>query len=68
MPGFYVPRNINGCRRGLEGGALIRGHATVREVNRELSLTLPEGETWTGVYDEGYERFRALYPAIRPFS
>ncbi|MFO0615239.1 MAG: hemolysin family protein [Polyangiaceae bacterium] len=31
------------------GSALVRGDVPIREVNRELELELPEGETWTTV-------------------
>jgi putative hemolysin len=34
-------------RREADGAAVVLGEATVREVNRQLDLCLPEGETWS---------------------
>ena len=36
-------------RREPDGAALVSGHAPVREVNRALELSLPEGEAYTTV-------------------
>jgi len=40
-----VPEEL--VRREPDGSALIRGNARIREVNRELSLDLPEGDSST---------------------
>ena len=36
-------------RREPDGSTLVRGDAPIREVNRELSLSLPEGDAWSTV-------------------
>ena len=36
-------------RREPDGTALVRGMVPIREVNRELSMGLPEGAAWTTV-------------------
>ncbi|MGH7820032.1 MAG: hemolysin family protein [Candidatus Binatia bacterium] len=36
-------------RRDPDGSALVRAHAPIRDVNRELSLELPEGDTFSTI-------------------
>ena len=36
-------------RREPDGSALVRGDAPIRDVNRELSLSFPEGDAWSTV-------------------
>ena len=65
------------ARRGmLKGAALLAGvrsgrfadaHEAVAECVRVTGRVEPNA-SWTKAYDEGYERFRALYPALRPVT
>ena len=52
---------------GVRSGRFADAHEAVAECVRVTGRVEPN-ESWTSVYDEGYERFRALYPAIRPFN
>jgi xylulokinase len=52
---------------GVRSGRFADAHEAVAECVRVTGRVEPNA-SWTSVYDEGYERFRALYPAIRPFS
>src|SRR5207302_2184324 len=55
------------------GAALLAGVAAgvFADVHEAVAACVRIGETiepepaWRGAYDDGYERFRALYPAIR---
>ena len=50
---------------GVRSGRFADAHEAVAECVRVTARVEPN-EAWTSAYDEGYERFRALYPAIRP--
>jgi len=50
---------------GVRSGRFADAHEAVAECVRVTGRVEPNA-SWTAVYDEGYERFRALYPAIRP--
>ena len=52
---------------GVRSGRFADAHEAVAECVRVTGRIEPE-PSWRAAYDEGYERFRALYPAIRPFS
>ena len=52
---------------GVRAGRFADAHEAVAECVRVTARVEPNA-AWSSVYDEGYERFRALYPAIRPFS
>ena len=52
---------------GVRSGRFADAHEAVAQCVRVTGRVEPN-ESWTSVYDQGYERFRALYPAIRPFS
>jgi xylulokinase len=52
---------------GVRSGRFADAHEAVAACVRVTGRVEPN-ESWASVYDEGYERFRALYPAIRPFS
>jgi xylulokinase len=52
---------------GVRSGRFADAHEAVAECVRVTGRVEPN-EAWTSAYDEGYERFRALYPAVRPFS
>jgi xylulokinase len=52
---------------GVRSGRFADAHEAVAECVRVTGRVEPE-PSWRAAYDEGYERFRALYPAVRPFS
>ncbi len=52
---------------GVRSGCFADAHEAVAECVRVTARVEPN-EAWTSAYDEGYDRFRALYPAVRPFS
>jgi xylulokinase len=52
---------------GVRSGLFADAHEAVAECVRVTGRVEPNA-AWTSAYDEGYERFRALYPAVRPFS
>jgi len=52
---------------GVRSGRFADAHEAVAECVRVTGRVEPNA-SWTNTYDEGYERFRALYPALRPFS
>jgi xylulokinase len=52
---------------GVRSGRFADVHEAVAECVRVTGRVEPNA-SWTSTYDEGYERFRALYPALRPFS
>ena len=52
---------------GVRSGRFADAHEAVAECVRVTGRVEPE-PSWRPAYDEGYERFRALYPAVRPFS
>jgi xylulokinase len=52
---------------GVRSGHFADAHEAVARCVRVTARVEPN-EAWTNAYDEGYERFRALYPAVRPFS
>jgi xylulokinase len=54
---------LGGVRAGVFGFA----NEAVAACVRPRAIVEPD-ETWAGVYDSGYECFRSLYPALRPFS
>jgi xylulokinase len=49
---------------GVRAGAFADAHEAVAACVRVTGRTEPE-PSWTAPYDEGYARFRALYPALR---
>jgi xylulokinase len=52
---------------GVRSGLFADAREAVAECVRVTGRVEPN-DAWRPVYDEGYERFRALYPAVRPFS
>jgi xylulokinase len=52
---------------GVAGGVFADVHEAVRACVHVRDVVQPEAE-WTKVYDAGYERFRSLYPALRPLE
>src|SRR3954469_15504942 len=52
---------------GVRSGRFADAHEAVAECVRVTGRVEPN-ESWRATYDEGYERFRALYPALRPFN
>jgi len=52
---------------GVRSGRFADAHEAVASCVRVTGRVEPN-PAWTSVYDEGYGRFRALYPAVRPFS
>ena len=61
---------------GAFGAALLAGvaggeYASVAEATEaavRVRETVEPDPAWTRAYDEGYTRFRAAYPAVRPLS
>jgi xylulokinase len=52
---------------GVRSGLFADAHEAVAGCVQVTGRVEPN-TGWTATYDEGYERFRALYPAVRPFS
>jgi xylulokinase len=52
---------------GVASGMFSDVHDAVARCVRVKDAVEPD-RTWTAAYDEGYERFRALYPALRPLE
>jgi xylulokinase len=52
---------------GVRSGRFADAHEAVAECVRVTGRVEPNA-SWTSAYDEGYERYRALYPAVRPLS
>jgi xylulokinase len=52
---------------GVAGGAFADVHDAVARCVRVQARIEPDGE-WADTYDRGYQRYRALYPAIRPLE
>jgi xylulokinase len=52
---------------GVAGGLFADVHEAVRACVRVHDVVEPEAD-WRKVYDGGYERFRSLYPALRPLE
>jgi xylulokinase len=52
---------------GVAAGAFADVHEAVAACVRVRETVEPEPE-WVGAYREGYERFRLLYPALRPLQ
>ena len=52
---------------GVRSGRFADAHEAVAECVRVTGRVEPVA-AWRPAYDEGYGRFRALYPALRPFS
>jgi xylulokinase len=52
---------------GVRSGRFADAHEAVAECVRVTARVEPNA-SWTGAYDEGYERFRALSPAVRPVN
>jgi xylulokinase len=54
---------LGGVRAGVFGSAQEAVAATVRARDN-----VDPDPAWSSVYDSGYERFKALYPALRPLE
>jgi xylulokinase len=52
---------------GVAGGVFADVHEAVATAVRVRGVVEPEPE-WTQIYEEGYSRYRALYPALRPLE
>jgi xylulokinase len=52
---------------GVAGGTFADVHEAVARCVRVQDRIEPDGD-WAEVYDRGYRRFRALYPALRPLE
>jgi xylulokinase len=52
---------------GVAGGMFRDVHEAVAQCVRVKGAVEPDPD-WTSVYDVGYERFRLLYPALRPLE
>jgi xylulokinase len=52
---------------GVRSGRFPDVHEAVAACVRATGRVEPNA-SWTSSYDDGYERFRALYPAVRSFS
>jgi xylulokinase len=52
---------------GVRAGRFADAHEAVAECVRVTGRVEPNA-SWTNAYDEGYQRFRALYPALRPLQ
>jgi xylulokinase len=52
---------------GVAGGAFADVHEAVAWCVRVRSRIEPDGD-WADAYDRGYQRYRALYPALRPLE
>jgi xylulokinase len=52
---------------GVRSGRFADAHEAVAECVRVTARVEPN-TAWTSAYDEGYERFRALYPALRSLT
>jgi xylulokinase len=52
---------------GVAGGAFADVYEAVARCVRVRDTIEPDPD-WAGVYDRGYQRYRALYPALRPLE
>jgi xylulokinase len=52
---------------GVAGGTFADVHEAVARCVRVHDTIEPDRD-WAAVYDRGYERYRALYPALRPLE
>jgi xylulokinase len=52
---------------GVRSGAFADAHEAVESCVRVTGRVEPNPD-WAQAYDDGYDRFRALYPALRPLS
>jgi xylulokinase len=52
---------------GVAGGVFADVHEAVQACVRVRGVVEPE-PAWQEAYERGYERFRALYPAVRPLE
>jgi xylulokinase len=52
---------------GVAGGAFADVHEAVARCVR-VHETIEPDRAWADVYDRGYRRYRALYPALRPLE
>ncbi len=52
---------------GVRAGVFADAHEAVESCVRVTGRVEPNA-AWSPAYDEGYERFKALYPAVRPFN
>jgi xylulokinase len=52
---------------GVSSGAFVDVHEAVSRCVRVTDVVEPDTE-WTAAYADGYERFRSLYPALRPLE
>ena len=51
---------------GVRSGLFADAHEAIASCVRVTGRVEPNA-AWLAAYDEGYEKFRALYPALRPF-
>jgi sugar (pentulose or hexulose) kinase len=51
----------------VRAGVFADAHEAVARAVHVAGVVEPVAE-WRAAYAEGYERFRALYPALRPLS
>jgi xylulokinase len=52
---------------GVAGGTFADVHDAVARCVRVKDTIEPDGD-WADAYDRGYQRYRALYPALRPLE
>jgi xylulokinase len=52
---------------GVRSGLFADAHEAIASCVRVTGRIEPNA-AWVAAYDEGYEKFRALYPALRPFQ
>jgi xylulokinase len=52
---------------GVAGGVFADVHEAMDACVRVREVVEPEPE-WERIYEAGYERFKALYPALRPLE
>ena len=52
---------------GVRAGVYADLHEAIERAVRVRDLVAPDPD-WRGIYDEGYARYRGLYPALRPLE
>ena len=52
---------------GVRAGVFADVHEAIERAVRVRDVVEPD-PAWRGVYDEGYARYRRLYPALRPLE
>ncbi len=52
---------------GVRAGVYADLHEAIERAVRVRDLVAPDPD-WRGIYDEGYARYRRLYPALRPLE